>query len=516
MPNVYIPLPETDKSVARKAVFAVVRQVMEITSIPADTMVNFKGDSDGNMQFGSTIPGSEDTRKTKLSSENMLAIEIMETYTENGVATMATTRDENLPIFMDSDLDIILRPIYSSNEIEINITYRANSRTAAKRWRDDIRMRVSQLRDVNIHKLEYHYTVPREFLYILREIHKLREATEGYGEDFDTYFRTNSTSKLTDITNQAGTVVDYGVPESQIRILGYFDFETAPAEITKGENAGQWTSEFTYKFIFDKPVGCNFRYPIMVHNQLLDMKLVPDPALDTDPLDKAWTYSLRDIYKMENPNIVTRHYDEFAPVRIPNHDEFRPNIMPHQMMPVISILCEIDPTQPKYYLDLHELGDYQIDPDIMEFIEKVEWKYLTLPYKSLLHLSVFRHSTLATDRNTTVTSDVKLMSTVDLSLRKNHRVLVSLVKDIDIVDAGALRRLKMFPKAAAKILSAIKVNIHKLEVVRHKADLTSFGSLLPQVGSSRQQINEAHVGMGTLSIGFIVARRLRDHQNQGM
>lgn len=511
MPTINITLPETDKNVARKAVFAVVRQVMEITGIPQDTIVNYKGDSDGNMQYGSTFPTSEDKQTTKMASENMLAIEVVENYTENGVATTAMARPENLPIFLDQYLDIILKPAYSSNEFEVNIKYRANSRTSAKRWRDDIRMKVSQMRDVHYHKLEYHYSVPREFLAILREIHRLRENVEGYGEDFETYFLTNSTTKMTEIANQSGTIVDYAIAESQVRVQGFFDFAVEPAEITKGPNAGQWESEFTYKFILDKPLSCVFQYPIMVHNQLLDEKYIPLPAPDTDPIDKSYTYSLSAISQFEGPNIAAKYYDAFAPIKIPEHDEFIPNVMPPEMMGIMSILCEIDPAQPKYYVDLHELGEIELDSDILEFFEKVEWKYLTVPYQSMFHLSVFRHSTLATDTLTYATSGLKVMSRIDLPLRRNHRVVLSLVKDIERVNPLALKRLKMFPKAAAKVLATIRVTKYKLEAVRRKADLTMFGSHLPNVGPSRDQIDAAHIGFNTVATSFIAATKRSHH-----
>ena len=50
MPNISIPLPEVDKSITRPSVFSIVRQVMEITGIPKDTPVLYKGHSDGQAQ----------------------------------------------------------------------------------------------------------------------------------------------------------------------------------------------------------------------------------------------------------------------------------------------------------------------------------------------------------------------------------------------------------------------------------------------------------------------------------
>lgn len=503
MPSIDLPVPESDKNIARQAVFAVVRQVMEITNIPKDTLVVYKGKSEAIAQHGSTAQSSA---QPLLASTNMLTVEVIENFTPNGVATTATSRLENEPIFVDEFLDIMLRPIYSSNEMEIQAVYKSKSQNAAMRWRDDIRNRVSQMRDVNMHGLEYHYSPPREFIYILREIHKLREATDGYGDKFEEYLFQNSTTKLTEIANQSGGIVDYAVAESQLRIQGMFDFDVTPREITKGEDAGQWVAEFTYKFILDRPTACHFRYPIMVHNQLLDRKLIPVQPDDHNKHDRQFTRSGKAIHYFETQNLAAKDYGKQLEFRVPETDEFIPNVTPPDLHGVFSVLCSIDPTDKKYLLDLKDLGDIKIDSDIMEFIKAVEWKYLTIPMASMLHVSVYRHSYLANDRDFFVNNQQQVRCREDVSLRKNHRVLFSLMKDLQVVQPAALKRMKMFPKAAVKILSAMRATHFQIEALRYVVDLRQFVKDLPRVGPSRQQMDNAHVGMNTVMSGYVVAR----------
>lgn len=506
MPSVYLPVPESDLSIGRVAVLTVVRQLLEITNLNPKTMVVYRGESVAIAQHGSTVDSQD--RSSVLASTDMVTVEAVESYTAYGLTATAIARAEVEPVFVDEFLDVMLRPIYSSNNMEITFKFKSKSENLAKRWRDDIRMRVSQMRDINLHKIEYHYSHPLEFMVILAEIHKLREETEGYGDKFEQYLFDNSTTRLTEIANLSGSLVNYAITESGLRVQGLFDFlpEGAPREITKGDEAGTWVTEFIYRFTYDKVVGMSFRYPIMVHNQLLPERFIPKPIDDHNQADLGFTHSGNSFNRLETQNLQNLKAESFVDFAIPANDQFLPNNMFPSMKGVISALCSIDPTDKKYLVDLHELGDVMIDKDVMEFFEKVEWKYLTVPLQSIFNVSIFRHSYLANDRDFFVNNKLQVRSKDELNLRKNHRVILSLCTDIELLPVAALKRMKMFPKAAAKILKAIKITRFKIEALRYKCDLSMFVKDLANVGPTRQQLDDGMVGMMTVQTGYIVSR----------
>ena len=518
MPSIFLPLPEVDKSITRPVVFDVVRQVMEITQIPSDVPITYLGEGESAAQQSSKIAGDQLAGNTVLSGNSLLTIEIADLYDENYVSTTAIAQTEHPPVILDNNLGVMIRPIYSNNEIEITFKYRCRSRTHALRWRDDIRMRTSHMRDINLHEGVYHYSLPTPFMTIMKEIHELRENVAGYGEDFDSYLHTCATTKMTEVSNLAGKAKTFAFAESQVRIQGLFGFQIAPQEITKGNEAGQWVCEFTYKFNFSKPLGMHMQYPVMIHNQLLDMRFIPQPAFNDDSTDKSFSHSLSALNHFEVPTVQSRYHNHYTPIKYPEHDEFIPDNAPPDMLGVASALCQVDPTDDKYLLDL---TDMELDDEIAEFMKKVEYPYLTKPYKSIFHVSLYRWQHLTSDRNIFVDNNLRVKSSNPLSLRTNHRVRLSMVNDIECLDTEALRRLRRYPNVLRKALMAINITKHKLNMISGKINLLNYFPDLPNVGVSLATVRNQHIGFNTVQTSYIVARdgirgdKLSDYKKQG-
>ena len=473
MPKLYLPVPEIEKSITRPVVLDIIRQVKEITGISKDTEEVFLGAARSTLQAGSTV-GSDILNNTDISASKRLYIEVSEAYNENNLGTVAIAQTEQIPIFIDHKLGIVLKPIYTSRTFEINVRFRNNSKTEAKAWRDNIYMHVNHLRDVNLHKATYHYSIPKAFMVLLQELHRLRENVEGYGESFDTFFFSNITKRITEATTLVGDKTEFLIPEQQIRIQGMFSFSDAPEKEQASGDTNMWYSEFTYRLTFDVPTGVHMSYPIMVHNQLMDEKYIPKGAEDDEKHNQAFAHSLKALHRFEVP-IDTRRAQGYPDMlSIPEYDDWRADSQPPGMRPILSALCELLPDNKRLLLNLNELGDYAIDDEILEYFRTVEYRYLTLPYKSLFHLSYYRHKFLSTDRQTSVDSDLNFKSSVDLSLRENHRVVFSMVTDILSVDPACLKRMKRYPDVLRKTLKAIRVTPNELIRLSPVVDLTAY------------------------------------------
>lgn len=454
MPHVKKVIPETIQSVVRPVTEAIVRQVMQLTGIDKSTKILYPGDAEKTQQPGSSLTGDKE-RTQFINNGNLIEIKVDGNFNEDSVLSTAVERPEQIPIFLDDKLGVILKPIYVKSDYTITITNRSNSRTAIERWREDIRARYSSGREINEHLVSYHYLIPPELLNILKEIHKLRENVEGYGEDFENYFKNNSTSRLTELTNLAGEQKSYAVTETQIRIVGLFDFKSFPEKSEKESDQTTTYNTFTYKVSIEKPIMCAMRYPVMIHNQLLSPNYRPNnPHIVADQRPKSFSLSGGFLSHFESHLFMDQYIDRYSKINIPWFDEFIPDSVPSGTVNIFNVLCEFALPDKKSLFNLNELGDIYIDEDILNFIKNGEYQYITQPYNSVFKLDLYRGNKLAQEDMLVIDSNLNITSRIDLNVRENNRVRFGLVANLNLLSDQALKRVRSDPKAFVKIVLA--------------------------------------------------------------
>lgn len=507
MPNISTVVTETKQSVMRPVILDVVRQLMSITKIPSTVPILYPDDIDKVAQIGSTI-GEENSDSQLFPNSDKIFIEVAEDYDVTNMSSSPMTGDEYVPIFADPKLGIYLRPIYSKDEVSITFKFSATSKSMALRWRDDIRMRTSGGRDINLHTVKYHYIVPSDLIKVLREIHRLRETQEGYGESFDEYLRANSTERLTFVTNLSGSLVEPAIAETQMRIQGLFDFQAVPEKITAEDNSDCWVGSFTYNFFFDKPIACNLRYPVMVHNSVLTTDFRPaEQAYNLDEQLPSYSKSFNAFNSFDCSNQIRRHLNPYQTITIPSFDEFMPGSIQSGTVSIFNALCQISLNDKRNLLNLRDTGDASIDQSILDFIEAVEYRYITKPYQSILNISLYKFGNLMEHSLIDCSAGLDILSVKDLSLRDTHRIRFSLVADISYLRPESLLRLKNYPKAFVKIFSAINESL---------ANNPGFADLGNKRQITKEDIERHIYGRGspgrqiltrTVQVGSVVAHR---------
>lgn len=455
MPNVNVTLPEVTQSVSRPIIFDIIKQVSTITKINEGSDIFFPGDIEKMHTSGSTIDSNKD-RLARFGTSYITHIEVEQDYDELAINSTATSSREHLPVFLDKALGIKICPIYATTNVDVKFKYTCPSKTEAIRWRDDIRMRVSQLRDINLHDLAYHYLMPLELLLLLKTIHEKRENHLPYNETLEEYITGNSTARLTVIGDLIAKDVRLAVSETQTRIVGRFGFDAIPEKPEKNEN-GVWVIEFSYKFSYEKPIACNMKYPVMVHNQLLPISYTyfTDKSYDIDKVDKVFTYSLEAMRKFEADNLSNRSLDVNKVIRIPSFDDNDLNKVIPGSGVIWTALCEVDAVDEISLLNLTELGNVIMDPDILDFIINSEYQYIHKPFASILNLSLLQDRDLAGHQRVSCDSSLNVKAVDRLNLRQQHRVILSLITDLTLLSKEAVDRLRMYPKALTKIIAAI-------------------------------------------------------------
>jgi len=309
--------------------------------------------------------------------------------------------------------------------------------------------------DMRQHTAEYHYLIPPEFLVILQELHRMREAVDGYDETFEHWFKTNSTNNLTQLTTLAGTHASYGIVEKQLRIVGVFDFDGVPEAGSKEDEGDTWTISFSYKFKYDKPIGCAMFYPLMVHNQLVDQKYRPNPLVDipdvaeNTPHNCPLSVSAFSAFEKTNNPVST-----MPGIAIPSFDEFFPNSIPTNTVRVFTALVDIDPTDPALLLSLKKLGSISIKPVVLDFLIG-EVPFMFKDGGSIFTLNLYRDHDLLDKTHLSIDANLDIRATVPLSLRNYYHIRFGLNVDLTLIQQSALDRLRNNAAAAIAILSAL-------------------------------------------------------------
>lgn len=461
MPQLFLPISDTMISVVRPVVYSIIKELYKVTNIPEDTMISYPGDLEALQQPGSDI--SKITQQTGINTlpySDRAFIEVEEDYEMDRILSTAVYRIENTFIFRDDRVEVGIRPVYSSTDTTINFKYRSMDKTAAVRWRDNIKNRVSMNLDQRIHKIDYHFLIPIEFLIILKEIHRLMENVDGYDVELNEYLLSGFTKRATVMTTQAGTEAVWAIAESQIRIVGMFDFDLIPEKGTRDDEVDTWTVSFAYKFKYDKPAACTMQYPLMIHNQLLPQNYRNNPLVDKlDPLEnKKFDFSLSSelFYNFQKDTQMKKLWKSVgvSGISIPDYDEFIPaGILPNTVR-VFTALISIDIYNPHNLLNLKELGDYSLHPAVLEFM-KGESSFMNKPGMSVFAISGYRNTLLLDNTALLVDDELNVYPTYILTLRKYYHIRLSLMNDLTKLSSAAIDRLRNHGEAAIVLIDFI-------------------------------------------------------------
>lgn len=476
MPNVKMTLPDIAQSVSRPIVFDVIHQLQEITKIDTSAKIFFPGDIEHMQQSGSSLDTK--SRDALFGSDRIVFIEVEENFDVGAIQTTGVYQREHLPIFKDDLLGVRMTPVYATSDIVINVKYRTESKTEAQRWIDDMRISLSQLRDINLHQFTYHYLIPEAYLNILEGIHTAREAVAGYGQTFDEYLVSNATSRLTTIGDLVNKDRRLAVSETQGRVIGTYAFDGVPDKKEREGATATYVVSFSYKFSYERPAACELLYPIIVHNQLLPKALIDFNKEALNPTQPAlsFTRSLEALNYFEQSSVHLRYSQPQYTIHLPSYDEFIPSNVQFGTGTIFFALCTKDNPQSNELLNLNELGDLVLDADILTFLRESEYQYMTQLYQSVVQISLYRGEHLAGNEGLVCDRELRLSTLADIDLRTVHHIRFSLITDLTLLKEEAIARLRKYPKALAKIIEALNellANHPRLSALRGKNMVTA-------------------------------------------
>ena len=457
MPIVTLPIPDAYESSTRPIAVQIAKNIVKDYAAPKGARIVFPGDTNKIAQPKTVINDTRDKEGNFLQTDSTINITVEEQPIEDRILATAVTRhkDENICIFLDKELGIKLKPVYTPTETTISFRLRFRDKTIANRWRDGVKSRYSMGRAEVIHKVTYHYGIPPEMVYMIYEMHRIRERVAPLNESLRGWFERCFDARLTTVTNQAGNVNTgiIAMPENQIGILGWFDFTYIPDKNEKENDTGVYTCGFDYKFQYDKVTDLVLEYPVIIHNQVLPKTIRDDQkeeVLDTETKFMQHSKSLFEFMTSQDP----RYLSSIEGYGVPFFDDWLVNRIPRGVSTLFHALVEIDPLDKRDLFNIEDIEELEFKQEILDFLPG-EADFIAEIGKSIFYANMYEGEVSTGMNKVTMNATLDFRTVDEMDLRLINHFHFGIITDWTMLDQAALDRLRKNPTVFGIILDNI-------------------------------------------------------------
>lgn len=442
MPQVNKAIGNTYDTITRPAAIAVAKDCLKQMGFDEGAYLSFKGFTDSALNKTNSM---EDIPKNFFGTDTTAEVEINESPRQNMLYTMSVFRPDQMTIFRDVKSNLFIRPVKQSCEIELTFKLRFAGKGAAMRWRDDVYARGNLMRHKNYHRITYSYPIPLPFMDFLSDMHTIIAQEDDTEEKkFADWFFKYSDKRMTTLTNDAGRDHMVVLPETQVRVLGWYNFEEIVDKPSFDKDTNTWNVEWSYTFLYDKVIECVMNFDLVVRQQQIQDRWMPvgrpyDLDLETD--------------------LASSNSNELAEAFLPDFEE-RSDIYINRQ-PMVDTWWPLDATQLdlKYYkpafialttllpddnqlvINLNELGDFDLKSSILAYIAS-DREWVTKPRESIINVSIFGNNNIALPSQQVLDELLNLRATGNLNRAPVYRVVISVLQDLTKLTPGADDRSK--------------------------------------------------------------------------
>jgi len=176
MPVALFPLQETNRSILERVYYQITQDILSSISVYYKTAtIMFKDHEIAKTDNTNNATLEQKENLPSTVSKRKVIVHISEEYNEDELSPTSTTQQNAFPIYVDNDIDTSVYPIYVTTDTTIEFTYYTASKAEATRIRDEIRVRLSQTRNINIHDIEYSYILPPQVEDFIADVYDLNK-----------------------------------------------------------------------------------------------------------------------------------------------------------------------------------------------------------------------------------------------------------------------------------------------------------------------------------------------------
>jgi len=447
MPVVSLTLDESNRTILSPVYYKIVQDIVDVIKIPNSTVVVMHRDTEQTLTDNKpNVSSIEESNIPSTVSKRRIVTSITEEYNEDALTTTAVHQLSTYPIFKDDEVDVYIYPIYVKMDINIDFSFVTPSKTEANRIRDDIRIRLSQTRNITIHDIDYTILIPKEVEDFIVDVYELKNRLVPQPLDF--YFKEHTTNRIHPITDMSNKEnVRLGIYEKQTRIIGTFDFSSMPEKIESDMENNNYKLNFTYKLTIDVPKAICFRYPTMICNRPMPAKylsFIEDhkrKSLEENKRIHNYTsLALSDMSIFEAHRQLENRIDIKLPINIPAFDDFNERIGYKGYCILVSYLTDVNEEDKRTLFNLNDTSPYEIQEPLISYIKEIEYDYITKPYTSIFYLGLHQQGKFFNADFLKIDSSLNIVSRREIPLFKPTRVTFSFLSDLSLLSNEAWKR----------------------------------------------------------------------------
>lgn len=446
MPKISYPIPDIYANITRPVAMAVVRSIIGVSGIPEDTFIEYAGEQAGIPTWRTTLNQMEFDKT--LTARGFLFSKVKVAYEEepNSDAILPTAYHylDNTVNWADPDLGILLTTQREKVRARLSFTYRCSDSNEAQSWINGMQKKLNAHFVDETFQASFRYVLPRVLFKFLRVFHEMREAQAGYGDAFEDYFRAHVVSDYSVIATLAGTEPMLGFRETELDILGNFEFDAVPKE-ERLDNGNASEITFSFRYSYERPVEYMMQYPLVIHNQVVSPLWRPTTRpYETADQEGQASASMKRYWKIfKNMSLWQKNVGRGN--IIPSYDEWLPKTIVKDTANLVQFLIKVDPANPRMVLDLQNLGESAFDPLLIAYM-KATHQYLTKRTGSGVNITIYANERMMDPRNVLIDENLVIQTQTDMDLRTVYHVRVSLFTQLMAMQPFAADFLKHNPQ----------------------------------------------------------------------
>ena len=285
MPRLTLPIMNEYPAITRRVAMQLLKTVLQHLGVKEDVYLSFKGENNPNLVWGSETKRfrrlDEAIDSDRFAHGSKVELEMREEYSDSGYNRNILNDVQYPPIWCEPKLGIWLRPHYIGKNLELNLTYKTRTPEEAGAFLSQLTTLLAINRASLPVDLSYYIIPDQSFIKILGHLHLLQENNAGYGISFDDWMEQHADmSSFRNLRKQDGENSAYGFKEVQCEIYAQLEIQSLPEKSRRDGNPGNEIN-MTVKIHYEKPYSVTLRYPVSVHNQMIDKRLMIQPEVMT-------------------------------------------------------------------------------------------------------------------------------------------------------------------------------------------------------------------------------------------
>lgn len=454
VPNFTVPIANTYDAITRPISVMLAKEVMRICMIDENTPLRIAGERGVTNQPSSDLYKQDEIR---YGANEVVYCTVEETVRNNQLLASPIRTNDQTPVIVDAGLGLVIRPVYLQHDLKLEFKYRARSKHAAERWKNELAVRIAESRAAMQHTFLYNLTLNEGLLGLLQHIYTLRENVSGYGDTFAQWFSAIQVREFHVAGTLDGDITKSSIQlgERQAHILGHFEPSDIPKE-TADQDTTIWEVDYVYNVSYMKPVHWYVVYPIFIHQQHIGTDYIDmTPKYSVDDLDQTLASRSWNALERIRWSVHGRAPQPEGGLRYPYYDDwFVPEDTANYSVPIISWLIALEPLQPQYVVDLKDLPDMDFTDTFTAYL-KANVSGLTQRGRAMVKFTLYEGNTALADHYLTIDADLNVRTTEPLSMRKMYHLRMSFITSMIGTSSDVRETLMDHPVAALEMFQTI-------------------------------------------------------------